>query len=186
MPGLTWNPASINQWSTSFNRFRWSSKSKNPNAFKSSIYVTICRRSWNRVDIRSSKYWLLVLYSLEGRCIYKNRWLLIIFCSNVVAYWNFFNPLKISGIFGIGKGFLFKHLFNIRKSVITRTVPFFFGMMKVRAAHLTDCILVDNPIPSNCSISHFVTSMYAFGIEYGLPKKCFDPGKSSSSIGSLL
>ena len=36
---------------------------------------------------------------------------------------------------GIGKGFLFIRLFRSRKSEINRTVPFFFGMMNVSAAH---------------------------------------------------
>ncbi len=57
------------------------------------------------------------------------------FKSIVVAYWNFSIPLKISGIFGIGYGLRTKHLLRPRKSVITRTVLFFLGMIKVGAAH---------------------------------------------------
>jgi len=63
----------------------------------------------------------------------------------------------MSGIFGIGKGLRFKHLFRPWKSVMTLTVLFFLGMMKVGAAHSATVTLVRRPIDSNLAISSRVT-----------------------------
>jgi hypothetical protein len=60
------------------------------------------------------------------------------FKSIGVAYLNFSIPLNISGIFGMGYGLRNKHLLRPQKSVITQTVLFFLGMIKVGAAHSDD------------------------------------------------
>jgi len=52
---------------------------------------------------------------------------------------------------------------------MTRTVLFFFGMMKVGAAYSDDAIGFSNPNDSNRFISSFVTCSYAFGMEKGFP-----------------
>jgi hypothetical protein len=103
-----------------------------------------------------------------------------------MTYLNCSIPLNISGILGMGNGRLARHLLSILKSVIRRTLPFFFGMMKVGAAHSADCTCDNSPILSNLSISPFVTSKYAFGMEYALLKNGFDPDSSSKWIGSPL
>jgi hypothetical protein len=64
------------------------------------------------------------------------------FRSIVVAYLKRSSPLKISGILGIGYGVCFRHLLSPRKSVMTHTVLFFFGIIKVGAAHSEDVTLV--------------------------------------------
>ncbi len=79
------------------------------------------------------------------------------FKSTVVAYLNFSIPLNMSGIFGIGYGLRTKHLLRPRKSVITQTVLFFLGIMKVGAAHSDDATWVSNPNDSSRLISSFVT-----------------------------
>ena len=92
------------------------------------------------------------------------------FKSNVVAYLNFSIPLNISGIFGMGNGLRLRHALSMRKSVMILTVPFFFGMTKVGDAHSDVCTFVKSPMFCNLSISLFVTSTYAFGMEYGFLK----------------
>jgi hypothetical protein len=57
------------------------------------------------------------------------------FKSIVVAHLNFSIPQNISGISGIGYGFRTRHLLRPLKLVMTLTVLFFLGMMKVGAAH---------------------------------------------------
>jgi hypothetical protein len=57
------------------------------------------------------------------------------FRSKDVAYLKPSSLRSRSCIFGMGKGFLFILLFSSLKSEIKRTVPFFFGMIKVGAAH---------------------------------------------------
>ncbi len=65
------------------------------------------------------------------------------------------------GIFGMGYGFRTKHLFKPRKSVMTRTVLSFLGMMKVGAAHCDDFTGVRIPKDSKRLISFFVICSYA-------------------------
>jgi hypothetical protein len=66
----------------------------------------------------------------------------------------------MSGIFGIGYGVRFRHLLSPRKSVITRTVLFFLGMMKVGAAHSEEVTLVKRPIDSRRVISSLVKTAF--------------------------
>jgi hypothetical protein len=51
-----------------------------------------------------------------------------------------------SCILGIGNGFCLIRLFSSRKSDINLTVPFFFGMMNVGAAHSERFTLRSTPI----------------------------------------
>jgi hypothetical protein len=57
------------------------------------------------------------------------------FESNDVAYLKLSSFNSRSCIVGIGNGFRFIRLFSTRKSDINPTVPFFFGMLNVDAAH---------------------------------------------------
>jgi hypothetical protein len=57
------------------------------------------------------------------------------FKSNDVAYLKLSSFNSRSCILGIGNGFRFIRLFSSRKSDMNLTVPFFFGMLNVDAAH---------------------------------------------------
>jgi hypothetical protein len=60
-------------------------------------------------------------------------------------------------------------LFRPQKSVITQTVWFFLGIIKVGAAYAALLTFVKTPIDSNLAISSFVMFSYALGIVKGLP-----------------
>jgi hypothetical protein len=79
------------------------------------------------------------------------------FKSIVVAHMIFRIPLNISGIFGIWYGFQMRHLLRPLKSVMTLTVLFFLGMMKVGAAHCDEATGVSKPSACKRFISSFVT-----------------------------
>ena len=75
------------------------------------------------------------------------------FRSSAVAYVKPPIFCRISCIFGIGYGFLFSALFNCLKSVTNRTVPSFFGMINVGAAHCESESLSKTPSLHNRSTS---------------------------------
>ena len=75
------------------------------------------------------------------------------FKSRDVANWNPSIFINMSGMLGIGNGFLRILLFNSLKSEMNRTVMSVFGMMKVGAAHSDRLTFLRTPILTNLSTS---------------------------------
>ena len=67
----------------------------------------------------------------------------------------------------IGKGLRLMRLFNSRKSLINLTVPSFFGMMNVGAAHSLRFVFLRTPSSQSLSTSMRSVCSYALGMGYG-------------------
>ena len=88
------------------------------------------------------------------------------FKSNDVAYLKPSNFNSRSCIFGIGNGFRLIRLFSSRKSDMNLTVPFFFGMINVGAAHSEQFTFRSTPIRQSLTTSVRRVYLCIFGIGY--------------------
>ena len=91
-----------------------------------------------------------------------------------------------SCIFGSGNGLRLSRLFNSRKSDIKRTVPFFFGMIKLGAPHSESLHFSSTPILQRRSISLRVVASRDRGIGYGRAWYGTASGFSSSLTGVVF
>ena len=90
------------------------------------------------------------------------------FKSREVAYLKPSSFNNKSCILGIGNGLRLIRLFSSLKSEIKRTVPFFFGIINVGAAHSELFIRFKTPILTSRSTSFFKVSSCIRGIGKGL------------------
>ena len=81
----------------------------------------------------------------------------------------YLNPSSLSSrscIFGIGYGVRRILLFSLRKLLMKRTVPSFFGIIKHGAAHLESLISQRTPAVHSQLHSIFKVFLWTFGIGY--------------------
>ena len=101
------------------------------------------------------------------------------FKSSEVVYLKPSNFKNKSCIFGIGKSFLLILLLSSLKSEMKLTVPFYFGIIKVEAAHLDLFLRFNTPMYINLLTSVFRVSSCILGNGIGLVWYGLDPSKSS-------